>query len=413
MTEPHAAPPLASFWRGRRVLVTGHTGFKGSWLCAWLQLLGARVHGYALPPESPSHCHAAGVEGGMTSVHGDLRDAAALTAAVAAARPEVVFHLAAQPLVRRGYREPAETWEVNVMGTVRLLETLRRSPGVRAVVVVTSDKCYRNREWDRGYRESDALGGDDPYSASKAAAELAAGCWRASFFAAGGAAIATARAGNVIGGGDWAEDRIVPDLARAFAAGVPAVIRSPASLRPWQHVLDPLHGYLRLAMRLCDEPAAAARAWNFGPAADDAVPVLELACGFARAFERPALLRVEVPLAAPHETRTLRLDAGQARARLGWAPLLPLAEAVRWTAEWYAAWIRDPASAGEVTAAQLRAFGALADGPSAGWSAEAPHARRVPVFRVPSPAPSAAGDVARPASAGGARVEAAAAVEHR
>jgi CDP-glucose 4,6-dehydratase len=353
------------------VLVTGHTGFKGSWLAAWLQLLGARVYGYALPPDDgPSHCRAAGVERGMVSVHGDLRDQAALAGVVRAADPEVVFHLAAQALVRRGYREPADTWDVNVMGTVRLLEALRRAPNLRSVVVVTSDKCYENREWDFAYRESDALGGRDPYSASKAAAELAVACWRQSFFPGDGSrrtGVATARAGNVIGGGDWAEDRIVPDLARGFAAGVPVTIRSPASFRPWQHVLDPLHGYLRLAMRLADEPEVADGAWNFGPPAEEAVPVLDLARRFARAWGAGATLQVTPQPGAPHEAGALRLDAGKARARLGWSPLLPLAEAVRWTAEWYRSAARDPDRAGEMTAAQLQAFGARVE---AAWPSD-------------------------------------------
>jgi CDP-glucose 4,6-dehydratase len=346
------------------VLLTGHTGFKGSWLSAWLQQLGARVYGYALPPEEgrPSHCRAAGVERGMVSVYGDLRDGPGLAGVVRAAEPEVVFHLAAQPLVRRGYRDPVGTYETNVMGTVRLLESLRGSPAIRAVVLVTSDKVYENREWEFAYREGDLLGGRDPYSSSKAAAELAAAAYRASFFSGEGkgrrVALATARAGNVIGGGDWAEDRIVPDLARAFAQGEPAVVRSPRSLRPWQHVLDALHGYLLLAARLWVEPDQAEGAWNFGPPAEETVPVLELARRFARAWGEDAELEVRPPATAVHEAGALRLDSAKARARLGWTPLLPLDEGVRMTAEWYRAWAADPAAAGRATAEQIRAFAA-------------------------------------------------------
>ena len=279
---------LGDTFRGRSVLVTGHTGFKGSWLVAWLKRMGARVTGYALPapPESetPSLFRAARLHEGITHVEGDLRDRAALSACVASAAPEVVLHLAAQSLVRHSYEEPVETFATNVLGTVHLLEACRPRPassggawaGPRAVVVVTTDKCYENREWPWAYREVDALGGHDPYSASKACAELATAAYRGSFF--GGAnpvtRIASARAGNVIGGGDWAKDRILPDIVRATLAGTRARIRNPAAVRPWQHVLEPLAGYLLLAARLMEEGGAShARAWNFGPKDDGPVPV--------------------------------------------------------------------------------------------------------------------------------------------
>src|SRR4051812_42389645 len=241
-----AAPlPSADFWSGRRVLVTGHTGFKGAWLSLWLQELGASVTGFgAPPPTSPALFEAARVGDGMRSVIGDVRDADAVSACVAQARPEVVLHLAAQPIVRRSYERPVETFAVNVMGTVHLLDAVRRVGGVSAVVSVTSDKAYENREWPHAYREDDALGGDDPYSASKGCAEIVTSAYRRSFLDAAGVRVASARAGNVLGGGDWAPDRLVPDLVRAAAAGEPMRVRNPAAIRPWQHVLNPLCGYL-------------------------------------------------------------------------------------------------------------------------------------------------------------------------
>ncbi|MCC7112246.1 MAG: CDP-glucose 4,6-dehydratase [Deltaproteobacteria bacterium] len=365
---------LGDTFRGRSVLVTGHTGFKGSWLVAWLKRMGARVTGYALPapPESetPSLFRAARLHEGITHVEGDLRDRAALSACVASAEPEVVLHLAAQSLVRHSYEEPVETFATNVLGTVHLLEACRPRPassggawaGPRAVVVVTTDKCYENREWPWAYREVDALGGHDPYSASKACAELATAAYRGSFF--GGAnpvtRIASARAGNVIGGGDWAKDRILPDIVRATLAGTRARIRNPAAVRPWQHVLEPLAGYLLLAARLMEEGGAShARAWNFGPKDDEPVPVSRIATRFAAGLGHPADRALELMTPdpkAPKETHLLRVDSTQARVQLGWRPLLSVDEAVDWTAAWYRAWLDDPGAAAKALAQQLASY---------------------------------------------------------
>lgn len=355
---------MSSFWRGKRVLITGHTGFKGGWLAVWLRRLGAEVAGYALPPEGdPNLFAAARVGEGIVHVEGDLRDAARLGSAFADQRPEVVFHLAAQSLVRRGYRDPAGTFEVNALGTVRLLEAVRERPEVRSVVVVTTDKCYDNREWEWPYRESDALGGRDPYAASKACAELVTAAYRASFLPGAGerpVAVATARAGNVIGGGDWAEDRLVPDLLAAFAAGRPARIRSPEAVRPWQHVLEPLSGYLLLAERLWHGECAGA--WNFGPDERDARPVAWVADRLCAAWGGGASWERDAE-PGPHEAHLLRLDASRARARLGWAPRLRLAEALDWVVEWHRAWHRSGGGDGgdvrATTEAQIERYEAL------------------------------------------------------
>lgn len=326
----------AAFWRGRKVFLTGHTGFKGSWLALWLQRLGADLTGYALPPPTePSLFEEAGVARGMRSLTGDIRDGAALAEALRAAAPEVVIHMAAQPLVRASYEDPVETYSTNVMGTVHLLEAVRRTPSVRAVVNVTTDKCYDNREWLWGYRENEPLGGHDPYSSSKACAELVTAAWRSSFFAAGatGVALASARAGNVIGGGDWAKDRLVPDILAAFDAGRPAVLRNPQAVRPWQHVLEPLRGYLQLAERLCTEGAGFAEAWNFGPEAQDARPVAWVADRLAALWGGGAAWQAESG-AHPHEARLLSLDIAKAATRLPWRPALPLAEGLELVVAW-------------------------------------------------------------------------------
>jgi CDP-glucose 4,6-dehydratase len=321
------------FWRDRPVLVTGHTGFKGGWLATWLWALGARVSGYALAPDTtPSYYVRAGLTGRLASRLGDITDGAALDAALDAVRPSVVFHLAAQSLVRRSYRAPVETFATNVLGTARVLEAVRRAPSVEAVVVVTSDKCYANHERPEGYREDEPLGGRDPYSASKAAAEMVTAAYRDSFFASG-ARIATARAGNVIGGGDWAEDRLVPDIMRALAGGQTVRVRNPSAVRPWQHVLEPLRGYLMLAEQLV-ETDAVATAFNFGPADDDALPVaalVELVLGLWGDGRWEAVAETN----APHEAGLLRLDCRRARERLGWRPLLTLKEAAELTVTWY------------------------------------------------------------------------------
>ena len=341
-------------WQNRRVLVTGHTGFKGGWLSLWLAARGAHVHGFALdPPTTPSFHEACGVAGVVADDRrGDLRDPAALDDCLAAARPEVVFHLAAQPLVRRSYREPLETFDANVMGTARLLEAARRCDAVRAVVVVTTDKVYDNREWDWAYRETEPLGGADPYSASKACAELVCESYRRSFLAAGGIRLATARAGNVIGGGDWAADRLVPDFLRAVTAGEPLAIRAPRSVRPWQHVLEPLAGYLLLAERLLESDRFA-EAWNFGPAEDDARPVGDVVDELCRLVPGARWHRDGAD--HPHEAGMLRLDSTKARQRLGWRPRWGLEEALARTIDWHRAWL-EGADMAAVSLAQIDAF---------------------------------------------------------
>jgi CDP-glucose 4,6-dehydratase len=341
-----------SFWRGRRVLVTGHTGFKGSWLSLWLQELGAEVHGYGLAaPTEPSLYEAARVSEGMAgSVAGDVRDRAAVAEAVAAAAPDVLLHLAAQPLVRHSFADPVGTYETNVTGTANVLDAAGRA-GVRAVLVVTSDKCYAPRADGAPCREGDPLGGDDPYSSSKACAELVAGAWRRSF----GTALATVRAGNVIGGGDWAVDRLVPDAMRAALAGRPLLVRNPDAVRPWQHVLNPLSGYLEVAQRLGEDPGAA-EPWNFGPAADDELPVRAIADRIAELWGEGFEWRAQDD-AGPPETALLRIDSTKARERLGWAPRWPLDEALSATVDWFRAWAAG-ADARAVTAAQIAAFAA-------------------------------------------------------
>lgn len=327
----------AAFWKGRRVLVTGHTGFKGSWLSLWLQSLGAEVTGYALaPPTTPSLFEAAEVGRGMKSIQGDVLDRQLLARSLNEAQPEVVFHLAAQSLVRESYRAPVETFGVNVMGTAHLLEAARQTPAVAAVVVVTSDKCYENREWVWGYRENEPLGGHDPYSASKGCAELVAAAYRRSFFqpSARPVGLATARAGNVIGGGDWAADRIVPDAVRAFAQGQVLQVRNPAAVRPWQHVLEPLSGYLLLAELLHLDPARWSGAWNFGPEEASAVPVARLVDELCAQWPGAAWHSVESS-DAPHEAHYLKLDCSKARQELGWQPRLSLVESISMTSAWY------------------------------------------------------------------------------
>ena len=346
-----------AFWRGRRVLLTGHTGFKGAWLSLWLQSLGASVTGISLAemPSEPSLYQLARVHEGMaSSVACDIRDALALSRELIHARPEVVIHMAAQPLVRRSFAAPSETYETNVMGTVNLLEAVRSCAGVRAVVVVTSDKCYENRDTKGGYRESDPLGGHDPYSSSKAAAELVTSAYRRSFFAAeDGPRVATARAGNVIGGGDWGEDRLLPDVVRSVQEGEPLRLRNPSAVRPWQHVLCPLFGYLLLAQALCESPAFA-HPWNFGPQESDARTV-EWVVGQVSDMW-PGAVRWEVDGSEHlHEAALLELDSTQARERLGWTPSLGLEEALRATVEWYVAW-QEGRDVRELTLAQVTAL---------------------------------------------------------
>lgn len=331
---PAALRGLRPAYAGRRVLVTGDTGFKGAWLCLWLERLGAEVWGWALPPERGSLFAAAGLSRRVRHADGDLRDAAAFARFARRARPSHLFHLGAQALVRRSYRSPRETFEVNVMGSVSVLEAARSIPGLKALVYCTSDKCYRDRGLARGFREDDELGGDDPYSASKAAAEVVFGSYRRVLLPPGLGAVAV-RAGNVIGGGDWAEDRIVPDIARAFAGGRPLVLRRPEAVRPWQHVLDPLCGYLTAGARAAAAPRRFSGAWNFGPDARAARTVRELVEEFGRAWG--AAPRVRLERAREHETRFLRLDPGKARRELGWRQRWGFRRAVAETARWYRA----------------------------------------------------------------------------
>ncbi|HSI58342.1 MAG TPA: CDP-glucose 4,6-dehydratase [Ideonella sp.] len=331
------------FWRGKRVLVTGHTGFKGSWLALWLHELGAEVHGLALPAEhQPHHAALLGLPARLASEHlVDIRDAQALQQAVRAVQPEFVFHLAAQALVRRSYREPTQTFATNVMGLVHLLEALRAWPGARAVVNATTDKCYANDGAALAFRETDPLGGHDPYSASKACAEIVSASYRDSYFAARAQgtpapALATARAGNVIGGGDWSEDRLIPDLVRAAQAGRLAPIRNPQAIRPWQHVLEPLCGYLLLGQQLWHEGPASAQAWNFGPSIEDHLPVGAVIAGFTHHW--PALRHQADPGPHPHEAATLHLDCSKAQQQLQWRPVWRTGMALERTVQWYRDW---------------------------------------------------------------------------
>lgn len=330
-----------AFWRGRRVFVTGHTGFKGGWLCLWLQRLGARVSGYALAPDTrPSLFELARVAEDMTSRLADIRDIAVLRTAMIAADPEIVFHLAAQPLVRASYRLPLETFATNVMGTADVLEAARACPTLKVVQIITTDKVYKNHEWPWPYREDDALEGHDPYSASKAAAEMVVSSYRQSFLAAAGVSVASVRAGNVIGGGDWAEDRLLPDCVRAFAAGRPAVLRRPGAVRPWQHVLEPLAGYLLLAQAQWGEFAQQctprlAHAFNFGPDTSGEATVGTVARCAADAWGVGAAVTEQPDLDAPHEAGLLTLDPSLARQLLGWRTRLSVSTAVALSVDWY------------------------------------------------------------------------------
>lgn len=330
-------------WQGRKVFLTGHTGFKGGWLALWLAKSGANVRGYALDPATqPNLFTVAGVDRMVEDIRGDIRDAASLENAMQSFKPEVVFHMAAQPLVRLSYDDPIGTYETNVIGTARVLDSIRRTPSVRAVVSVTTDKCYENKEWVWGYRETDPLGGYDPYSSSKACAEIVSAAYRQSYFpvsklAEHGVAVATARAGNVIGGGDWATDRLIPDLVRGFLAGEAVRIRRPHAIRPWQHVMEPLHGYIRLAEQLLTHDPRFATAYNFGPHDDDAREVAWIAEKMTGFWGNGAKWVLD-PDPGVHEAGYLKLDASRARTDLGWTPRLNLETALQWLVQWYRAW---------------------------------------------------------------------------
>lgn len=349
-----------SFWANRVVLLTGHTGFKGSWLSLWLQAMGARVIGYALAaPTDPSLFDAANVAEGMVSIESDIRDFAALSAVFEEYQPEIVIHLAAQSLVRYSYANPIETYSTNVMGTVHLLEAARLTSSVRAIVNITSDKCYENREWVWGYRENEPMGGYDPYSNSKGCAELVASAYRSSYFNPGNftdhrVALASARAGNVIGGGDWAEDRLIPDIMRAITQGKPVNIRNPHAIRPWQHVLEPLSGYLLLAQKLYQEGAAYAEGWNFGPNDEDAKPVQWIVDSLTKSWGEDASWVLDQG-DHPHEAHYLKLDCSKAKARLDWRPKWRLEDALAAIIDWHRAY-RDGKDMHELTLRQIRAY---------------------------------------------------------
>ncbi|MEO0376696.1 MAG: CDP-glucose 4,6-dehydratase [Cyanobacteria bacterium P01_A01_bin.17] len=334
----------SEFWNGKRVLVTGHTGFKGSWLSLWLQKSGADVTGYALaPPSDPSLFEVARIADGMTSIEGDVRDLAHLQEVIAQHQPEIIIHMAAQPLVRYSYQHPVETYSTNVMGTVHVLEAVRQAEGIRVVVNITSDKCYENREWVWGYRENEAMGGHDPYSNSKGCAELVAAAYRSSYFSPQtytehGVGLASVRAGNVIGGGDWAGDRLIPDIIRAIMAKETVVIRSPNAIRPWQHVLEPLGGYLTLAEHLWDAGATYAEGWNFGPNDEDAKPVSWIVEQLTQLWGDDAQWKLDTQV-NPHEATYLKLDCSKAKTRLKWSPKLDLATTLNWIIEWYRSYI--------------------------------------------------------------------------
>ena len=348
------------FWKNKNVLVTGHTGFKGSWLSLWLQSMGARVSGYALPPPTqPSLFETANVANGMQSVEGDIRDLAGLTRQIEACKPEIIIHMAAQALVRYSYDSPVETYATNVMGTVNVLEAARHSDSVRVVLNITSDKCYDNKEWIWAYRENEPMGGHDPYSSSKGCAELVAEAYRKSYFSgdASPCVVASARAGNVIGGGDWATDRLIPDIIRAFTQSSTVVIRSPDAIRPWQHVLEPLNGYLTLVEKLWEQGQQFAGGWNFGPAEQGARPVQWIVSRMIEAWGEGASYELD---ARPqvHEANYLKLDSSKAHSLLGWSPRLELSQALQWLTEWYKV-CEQGEDMHDYTLSQIRAYQAM------------------------------------------------------
>lgn len=335
-----------SFWQGKKVFLTGHTGFKGSWLSLWLHSMGADVKGYALPPPTqPSLFEEAKVTQKIASEIGDIRDFEKLKASMAGFDPDLLLHMAAQPLVRLSYREPLETYDTNVMGTAKVLEAARSCPNLKAIVNVTTDKCYENKEWVWGYREDEAMGGYDPYSSSKGCAELVSSAYRRSFLKDQGIGLATARAGNVIGGGDWSDDRLIPDILRAFEKEQGVIVRNLKSTRPWQHVLEPLSGYLVLAQQLYNDPAAYAEAWNFGPKDEDAKTVEWILDKMVAKWQGNASWRLD-DQPQPHEASFLKLDISKAKSKLHWQPIWPLEHTLERIVRWHQAWLNKQDSQG-------------------------------------------------------------------
>jgi len=385
-----------TFWRGKRVFVTGHTGFKGGWLSMWLMSLGAEVRGYALAPDTePSLFELAGIGDIVDSRFADVRDGATLAASMVEFSPDIVFHLAAQPLVRLSYKEPASTFETNVMGTINLLEAVRGCSSVSAVVCVTSDKCYLNREWHWGYREHEALGGHDPYSASKACAELAVQAWRLSFLGEGGqdsrnCPVGTGRAGNVIGGGDWSADRLVPDILAHLADERPVTVRNPVAIRPWQHVLEPLSGYLMLAERLADSDGQGwADSWNFGPPDADARTVEGIVATLIDLWPDGGSWNHDGSV-HPHEARYLKLDCSKSRDRLGWRPIWSLDQTLADIVEWHRAYL-DGQSVRDTSLATINRY--LADARRSHENLPpTDHGRSGPIFAAGGAAASLPGD---------------------
>jgi CDP-glucose 4,6-dehydratase len=343
----------SSFWSGKNVLVTGHTGFKGAWLTFWLNEMGAKVHGIGLEPSTkPNAFSAMGIESLCTHHIQDIRDSEALKSLVKKINPQVVFHMAAQPLVRLSYSQPLETYATNVMGTANLLTALRDCTAVKSIIVVTSDKCYENQERDWAYRESDPLGGYDPYSSSKACTEILTASFRRSFFTEKAIGVATVRAGNVIGGGDWSGDRLIPDIVRAMQSGIALEIRYPQAIRPWQHVLMPLSGYITLAEKSWGEPAKYSEAFNFAPQEDDCVPVQTIIEKFGGAWGKPVPWKL-IPTQQPHEAHFLKLDSSKSKKSLGWNPIWNLSKALGATAGWYREFAENPKGIAELTRRQI------------------------------------------------------------
>jgi len=329
-----------SFWNGKKVLITGHTGFKGSWMSLWLKINGANVTGYALPPPTtPSFFEIGNIHKDMISITGDVRDLQHFQAVVAKYRPEIIIHMAAQPIVRYSYSNPIETFSTNIMGTVNVLETVRQTDSVKVVLIITSDKCYDNKEWLWGYRENDPMGGHDPYSSSKGCAELITSAFHRSYFSKDnfkkhGVAVASARAGNVIGGGDWGQDRLIPDIMRAIMKNQPVMIRNPHAYRPWQHVLEPLSGYMCLIKKLWEDGEKFAGGWNFGPEDSDCEPVSWIMKNLDHLWDGSINWKLD-STDNPHEATYLKLDCSKAKKLLGWFPKLKLATALEWVAQWY------------------------------------------------------------------------------